>query len=122
METLNSSNEFDNNIPKVIDHWDTLKINEPYAVVWEVNNEIKWYIGFAVTILSNQLTKFEHLDRVNEKDSLWHYPYSVDIHETDNMQILPIEVIGEWNYTDPNKPLFEVKNCEQVNICFRNSV
>ena len=50
--------------------------------------------------------------------TLWQYPKIPDVQDTDTIQILPNEVIGEWDYSNLKKSVFEIKNCEQVNICF----
>ena len=55
-------------------------------------------------------------------DSLWQYPKIPDVQNTDDIQILPIEVIGEWDYSDPKKSVFKVINYEQVNICFKEYI
>ena len=122
METLNSY-EHEDNVPVTIQDLNMIKINEPNAIIWKENNEFKWYIGFILSTESPNLSKAEHLTRVlNGKDLLWQYPKIPDIQDTDNIQILPIEVIWEWDYSNPKKSVFEVKNCEQVNICFKEYI
>ena len=96
MDTLNSS-EQEENVPIIAENLDVMKINEPKAIVWEENNELKWYIGFILSIDSSNSSKVEHLTRaLHSQDSLWHYPTIPDVQDTDIAQILPIEVIGEW--------------------------
>ena len=122
METLNSY-ELEDNVPVTIHDLNMIKINEPNEIIWKENNELKWYIGFIPSTESQNLSKAEHLTIVlNGDDSLWQYPKIPDIQDTDNIQILPIEVIWEWDYSNPKKSVFEVKNCEQVNICFKEYI
>ena len=54
--------------------------------------------------------------------TLWQYPKIPDVQDTDTIQILPNEVIGEWDYSNLKKSVFEIKNCEQVNICFKEYI
>ena len=122
METLNSC-EHEENAPSKSEESNIIKINEPNAVVWGENNELKWYIGFILSTESPNSSKVDHLTRVfTGKDSLWQYPKVSDVQDTDIIQILPIEEIGERDYSDPNKSVFEVKNCEQVNKCFKEYI
>ena len=122
MVTLNSC-EQEESAPIIAENLDVMKINEPKAIVWEENNELRWYIGFILSIDSSNSSKVEHLTRVQHcNDSLWHYPAIPDVQDTDIIQILPIEVIGEWDYLDPKKSVFEVKNCKQVNDIFKKHI
>ena len=122
MEALNSY-ELKENAPDISEVSNIIKINEPNAIVWEENNELKWYIGFILSTESPNSTMADHLTRVfPDQDSLWQYPKISDVQDTDIIQILPIEVIGEWNYSDPKKSIFEVKNCEQINVCFKDYI
>ena len=122
METLNSF-ELEENVPVITEDLNIIKINEPNAIVWEENNELKWYIGFILSIDSSNSSKVEHLTRaLHSQDSLWHYPTIPDVQDTDIIQILPIEVIGEWDYSNPKESVFEVKNVEQVNDIFEKHI
>lgn len=122
MDTLNSS-EQEESVPIIAENLDVMKINEPKAIVWEENNELKWYIGFILSIDSSNSSKVEHLTRaLHSQDSLWHYPTIPDVQDTDIIQILPIEVIGEWDYSNPKESVFEVKNVEQVNDIFEKHI
>ena len=51
----------------------------------------------------------------------WNYPNIPDVQDTDAIQILPMEVVGEWNYSNPEKSVFEVKNDEKIHEYFKES-
>ena len=122
METL-KSHELEENIPDITEDLDIMKINEPKAIVWEENSELKWYIGFILSIESLNSRKVEHLTRILPGgDSLWNYPNIPDVQDTDVIQILPMEVVGEWDYSDPKKSVFEVKNYEKINEYFKEYI
>ena len=122
METL-KSHELEENIPDITEDLDIMKINEPKAIVWEENSELKWYVGFILSIESSNSRKVEHLTRILPGgDSLWNYPNIPDVQDTDVIQILPMEVVGEWDYSDPNKSVFEVKNYEKINEYFKEYI
>ena len=119
MDALNSYG-LEENVSVITEDLDIMKINEPKAIVWEENNELKWYIGFILSIDSPNSSKVEHLTRVLPgTDKLWQYPQIPDVQDTDIIQILPIEVIGEWDYSNPKKSVFEVKNCKEINAVFK---
>ena len=74
---------------------------------WKKNNELKWFVGFILSTESPNSSKVEHFTRVfTGKDSLWQYPKIPDVQDTDTIQILPIEVLGEWDYSNPKKSVF----------------
>ena len=100
-----------------------MKINESKAIVWEENSELKWYIGFILSIESPNSSKVEHLTRCSPgNDMQWNYPNIPDVQDTDVIQILPMEVVGEWDYSNPEKSVFEVKNYEKINEYFKEYI
>ena len=62
METLNSF-ELKDNAPIITEDFNIIKINEPNAIVWEEDNELKWYIGFILSIECPNSRKVEHFTR-----------------------------------------------------------
>ena len=93
--------------------------NQPLAVIWDERNRKKWYIGFFLDVIDDGTYRVDYLDRVNHRDSkLWQRPKMYDdIQETEEIQIIPVNVIGEWDFKT-DVPYFILENKEEIKRTF----
>ena len=97
-----------------------LRVNEAHAVVWNVAGSIRWFIGFLLEVKADSV-KMEHLVPSNSNSNAhWQYPSIDDIQVADLEQILPIDVIGDWDYSNTRKSVFIVDNAEAISLCFQD--
>ena len=67
------------------------------VVLWIVNGEPNWFLGYCKVILDKNRYKIEHLEHVEEGKNLkWRYP-TIDEQTADADQILNCEITGEWD-------------------------
>ena len=101
-----------------IENADDLELNETYAVIWEENSLMNWFVGFALSN-DNDGTTFEYLERLRMLDSsLWQYPRNKWKQLAYDIQILPIKVECEWDYSKANKPVLQVTNYNDIQSYF----
>lgn len=82
---------------------------EPVAVVWDEETASRsWYIGFVLEEENNFLT-VDHLERSSSSDEIWQRPKVDDVQSVAMVQIIPLPVEGEWNFSD-RAPKFKVHN------------
>ena len=102
---------------------DMLFTNTLCCVVWEESNgKLNWFLGYVLDISVS--VKIEHLAKVSKSiDTSWQYPKNVnDVQDAERDQILPITVVADWDYTDPENFILTVKNAEDIAKCFRDFV
>ena len=98
---------------------DHIKLNEPHAIVWMEKSKPHWYVGFSILVINDTSTKIEHLHREStSSNTIWHYPRWEDIQVAENEQILPVNVVGEWDYSNENKHVLILKNEDKIQSCF----
>ena len=81
---------------------------------------IRWFIGFLLEVKADSV-KMEHLVlSTSNSNAHWQYPSIDDIQVADLEQILPIDVIGDWDYSNTRKSVFIVDNAEAISLCFQD--
>ena len=96
-------------------------INKLCCVVWEESKgKLNWFLGYVLNI--SAMVKIEHLTRVSKSiDTSWQYPkYVNDVQDAGRDQILPLTVVAEWDYTDPENCILTVKNAQDIAKCFHD--
>ena len=93
-----------------------LNINELCVVVWlDAKAKYEWFIGY-VTAVSNSIYTVDHLHRKQKSlDTEWKYPFTEDILEAGEEQIVRCSVKGEWDITpDKRKRVFVLNNRNEI--------
>lgn len=92
---------------------------QPVAVVWDVRNKKKWYVGFYLDKNDDETFRIDHLERVNGRENkIWQRPSGRDdIQHADEIQILPMNVLGTWDLST-DRPSFILSNEDEINDCF----
>ena len=67
------------------------------VVAWQETNGYLWYLGYVKEVLQSGQILVDHLTHISSSDSKWKYLSNEDVHDVDPEQIVPIEVIGEWD-------------------------
>ncbi|CAL4100113.1 unnamed protein product [Meganyctiphanes norvegica] len=93
------------------------EIQQPLAVVWDNNKGRKWYVGFYMDENDNKTIRVDHLEKQSHDYSAWVKPKHDDIHDVKYFQIVPCEVIGEWDMTR-QPAVFNIKNSQSINNMF----
>ena len=97
---------------------DNIELNEAYAVIWEENSSMNWFVGFAIS-KDSEGTMFEYLERSKKSEILlWNYPRNKWNQIAYDIQILRIKVECEWDYGNANKPILHVTNCKDIQSFF----
>ena len=72
-------------------------------MVWEVEKEVKWFIGYVKEILEDGYT-VEHLHQSpSTQNDFWNYPSPDDIQTVSEEQIIPCKIDGDWEPTIAHK-------------------
>ena len=99
----------------------SISINVPYAIVWEVRSKLHWFIGFPLHVEGNSCS-IDYLHRVKKSNINWYYPAVQDLEITDDDQFLPVDIIGEWDYSNEDQYIFILKNEDEIISCFEEYV
>ena len=90
---------------------------QPIAVVWHnETDQLEWSVGFFLDEVEAEACRVDHLeskDKVN-----WMRPAFDDIQVVKYIQILPIEVIGDWDFSKRHCT-FTIKNADNINEIFK---
>ena len=83
--------------------------------MWDIKKKKQWYIGFYLDKNSDGTFRIDHLERANNRcNNMWQRPSGKDdIEDTDEIQILPIQVLGEWDFTK-EMPYFLLTNEHEI--------
>ena len=85
------------------------------AVIWDSKKGRNWYIGFYLDTNKDGTHRIDHLERKGPKDDSWCRPKGKDdVQDADEIQILPINVVGDWNFNDEIRPTFIVTNLTDI--------
>ena len=64
--------------------------------------------------------RIDHLERRGGNEHLWCRPTGRDdIQDTEEIQILPIKVVGEWDFSE-DKPVFLLDNVADIQNSFND--
>ena len=95
--------------PVIFDHTPEVKnhasvvVNQLCIVVWEVEKEVKWFIGYVKEIFEDGYT-VEPLDQSpSTLNDFWNYPSPDDIQTASEEQIIPCKIDGDWEPTIAHK-------------------
>ena len=95
---------------------------QPLAVLWDcVGKNRFWSIGFFLDVLDDQTIRVEHLQQKNDQTlSMWIQPDSDDIQLVKDCQVLPCDVDGYWDFSNPQCSTFIVNNIANIEESFNN--
>ena len=80
--------------------------NQPFAVSWDSKYKKKWYVGFFLNMNKDGTYRTDHLERKGSTDKLWCRPSGWnDIQDTKEIQILPVNVVGDWDWISEKRSL-----------------
>ena len=80
--------------------------NQPFAVTWDSKYKKKWYVGFFLNMNKDGTYRTDHLKRKGSTDKLWCRPSGWnDIQDTKEIQILPVNVVGDWDWISEKRSL-----------------
>ena len=66
------------------------------------------------TCVPLQFSRIDHLERTSPRDNTtWQRPVRDDVQSADEVQILPIPVQGDWDFTT-DRPHFKLSNADDV--------
>ena len=90
----------------------------------QVNKKWIWYIGFVKDKVNNETYIADHLARSKKGCSLvWKYPLVDDTQTIDKDQIIPVQVVGDWNTSKRGRFMsFKLKNTSEIIKEFDNLV
>ena len=96
-----------------------LSPNQPVAVIWDKKARKEWYIGFFLDKNEDGTYRIDHLQRKIDKSSLdWVRPSGYDdIQDTEEVQILPVEISADWNFNSV-KPEYVLNNLIEIQKTF----
>ena len=82
-----------------------MKQEEAVAVIWDSEEGNRyWCIGFYVRAISDEEVQVDHLTReVDNKHEMWMRPDTDDVQVTNLIQVLPVEVRGNWVTSKPGR-------------------
>lgn len=97
--------------------------DQPLAVMWDLTmrkkSQREWFIGFYLDMNSDGTFRVNHLIREGDKDSTWLAPIHSDIQDVCQEQVVPVEVVGEWNYNG-RTPKFILSNMNDIKTVFND--
>ena len=94
------------------------KPNEPVVVLWDNEKEERdWWIGFYICHIEDDAIKVDHLTRQNTGYKNW-VRGNVDVQPVNLVQVVPIDVNGDWNLHNDRHPVFVVDNNEDIEAAF----
>ena len=92
--------------------------NQPVAVIWDSKHKKRWYVRFFLDMNKNRTYRINHLERKGSTDKLWCRPSGWDdIQDTEEIQILPVNVVGDWDFKE-EKPTFIITNITEIKDSF----
>ena len=86
--------------PEVKNHASVVDVNQLCIVVWEVEKEVKWFIGYVKEILEDGYT-VEHLHQSPcTQNDFWNYPSPDDVQTIYEEQLIPFKIDEDWEPTN----------------------
>ena len=95
--------------------------NEPVAVIWDTQSGKRcWFIGFFICDIDEDTVKIDHLHPQKKgKINNWIRPKADDVQAVDVVQLLPIEVVGDWNFCNECHPVLVINNATDIDEVFQ---
>ena len=88
--------------------------NQQIAVNWDSKHKKEQYIGFFLDMNKDGTYRIDHFERKGSTNKLWCRPSGWDdIQDTKEIQILPVNVVGDWNFKQ-EKPRFIITNLTEI--------
>ena len=77
-----------------------------------------WYVGFFIDKNEDGTYRIDHLERTSsQKIETWQRPIRDDIQSADEVQILPIKIVGNWEFKK-ERPCFNLHNVDEITYHF----
>ena len=76
-----------------------------------------WFINFYVDHNYDGTFKVDHLKRPNAGDNIWVRPIDDNIKDVTDVQVLPVNVSGEWDFS-MEVPQYIIKNATEIHKIF----
>ena len=95
------------------------KPNEPLVVLWDNDTTRCWYIGFFVCEIDEDHIKVDHLERQKcNSDQYWIRGKADDVQSVNLVQVIPVSVVGDWNFGNERQPVFVLDNSKDIKLSF----
>ena len=94
----------------------SFKACKPLVVIWDDSDGKRyWCIGLFICQVDDDTVKVEHLKQ-QKKGGIqhWIHPESDDVQVVNLVQLLPIGVVGDWNFSNERHPLFNIVNATGI--------
>ena len=97
------------------------QINEPLAVMWD-KDDGTGVSGFFVCKVYEDTIKVDHLvTQKNTSSRHWIRENSDDVQLVSYLQVIPVYVIGEWNFRNERQPVFVLENVDNIVTSFEKT-
>ena len=92
---------------------------EPVAVIWDTEDENRfWCVGFYIQSISDEEIQVDHLKCKREGQyKEWIRPEADDVQVVHHVQVLPVNVIGEWDFSK-RRSVYRIVNLEVIQNAF----
>ena len=88
-------------------------------MIWDDGNQNRcWYLGFFVSDCDENSIKIDHLKMKKGNRERWIRGQSDDIQVADLTQVLPIKVIGDWDFGEC-QTTFVIQNEDEISDIFK---
>ena len=95
---------------------------QPVAVVWDCEGGNRfWCLGFFLDVVDEKNICVEHLKYKEEDQTMfmWINPNNDDIQIVKDCQVLPCDVDGYWDFSNPQCSIFIVNNVTNIEVAFK---
>ena len=86
-------------------------------MIWDEGDDKVWYIGLYLDSNEDGTFRVDHLARAEQGDDVWQRPPGDDIQDTTERQIVPVAVLGTWEFSR-RKPCFVLSNAAEIQETF----
>ena len=98
----------------------TFKANEPIAVIWDSEEGGRsWWIGFFVCQEDDESIKVDHLVRQKKGNQRWIRGKDEDVQTVNLVQVVPVDVVGDWDLRNDRCPVFIVRNERAIEMIYK---
>ena len=93
--------------------------DEPVAVIWDTaDDQCYWCIGFYIWNITVEEIQVDHLTCKGRGNyEKWVWPHADDVQVVHIVQVLPIQVIGEWDLSK-RQSIYYVQNVKDIEHAF----
>ena len=93
---------------------------EPVAVIWDSEDDRYWCIGFFIQNLSDDEIQVDHLKCKRKGEyGEWVRPERDDVQPVHHVQVLPVNVLGEWDFSK-RLSVYRILNLEDIQNVFND--